>query len=292
MLAQRGGYLEPFLGSPARAREWQRQYVQSIVDRDVGRVRDVDPLSHFLSLFVVRSGALLHAAGLSRQLGLQPTTVRACVVILERLYLVRALPPWHHDAGRRLVRTPTTHAVDGTSWTTQITASNNVSSIRAARSATLFVGAELTPSSRNGWIAVVNGGSVDRRPRRRSRDRGGPLNRNPAPPVLVPTRGLTLGCPPEGGIGHDIRRDRLQRPLSASEGSWSRRSGRIVLSCTRNLIRQTPCGFSRGLAGRFSAIVTPTTNGPDSHWIASLANSRASPTICCAMSTFATSTET
>ena len=47
------GYPEPLLRSPVRARQWHRQYVRSIVDRDVldvGRVRDADALGRLLSL--------------------------------------------------------------------------------------------------------------------------------------------------------------------------------------------------------------------------------------------------
>ena len=110
-----GGYPEPLLRSPVRARQWHRQYVRSIVDRDVldvGRVRDADALGRLLSLLAVRNGEQLNTAGLSRQLGLHRTTVREYVAILERLFLVRRLLPWHRNIGRRLVRTPKMHVVD------------------------------------------------------------------------------------------------------------------------------------------------------------------------------------
>ena len=110
-----GGYPEPLLRSPARVRQWHRQYVQSIVDRDVldlGRVRDADALSRLLSLLAVRNGELCNTAGLSRQLGLYRTTIREYITILERLFLVRCLLPWHRNIDRRLVWTPKMHVVD------------------------------------------------------------------------------------------------------------------------------------------------------------------------------------
>lgn len=110
-----GGYPEPLTRSPARARQWHRQYVRSIVDRDVldvGRVRDAEGAAHLLRLLAVRNGELLNTAGLSRELGLHRKTVREYIAVLERLFLVRRLLPWHRNVGKRLVRTPKMQVVD------------------------------------------------------------------------------------------------------------------------------------------------------------------------------------
>ena len=110
-----GGYPEPLARSPARARQWYRQYIQSIVDRDVldvGRVRDAQGVARLLQLLAVRNGELLNTSGLSRELGLDRTTVREYIAVLERLFLIRRLLPWHRNIGKRLVRTPKMHIVD------------------------------------------------------------------------------------------------------------------------------------------------------------------------------------
>ena len=110
-----GGYPEPLARSPARARQWHRQYVQGIVDRDVldvGKVRDADGVARLLRLLAVRNGELLNTAGLSRELGFHRSTVREYIAVLERLFLVRRLLPWHRNVGKRLVRTPKIHLVD------------------------------------------------------------------------------------------------------------------------------------------------------------------------------------
>ena len=110
-----GGYPEPLARSKARARQWHRQYLQSIVDRDVldvGRVRDANGVARLLQLLAVRNGELLNTSGLSRELGLDRTTVREYIAVLERLFLVRRLLPWHRNVGKRLVRTPKMHVVD------------------------------------------------------------------------------------------------------------------------------------------------------------------------------------
>lgn len=110
-----GGYPEPLTRSPPRARQWHRQYVQSMVDRDVldvGKVRDADGVARLLQLLAVRNGELLNTAGLSRELGLHRSTIREYIAVLERLFLVRRLLPWHRNIGKRLVRTPKIHVVD------------------------------------------------------------------------------------------------------------------------------------------------------------------------------------
>ncbi len=60
----------------------------------------------------MRNGELLNTSGLSRELGLDRTTVREYIAVLERLFLVRRLLPWHRNVGKRLVRTPKMHVVD------------------------------------------------------------------------------------------------------------------------------------------------------------------------------------
>ncbi len=110
-----GGYPEPLTRSPSRARQWHRQYIRSIVERDVldvGRVRDADAVARLLEVLAVRNGELLNTAGLSRELGIHRQTVREYTAVLERLFLVRRLRPWHRNTGKRLVKTPKLHMVD------------------------------------------------------------------------------------------------------------------------------------------------------------------------------------
>ena len=103
-----GGYPEPLGRGPVRARQWHREYVRSIVDRyvlDVVRVRDADGVARLLQLLAARNGELLNTAGLSRDLGLRRSTVREYIAVLERLFLVRSLRPWHRRVGKRLMKT-------------------------------------------------------------------------------------------------------------------------------------------------------------------------------------------
>ncbi len=110
-----GGYPEPLTRSPARARGWHRQYLSSIIERDVqdvARVRDADELSRLLELLALRSAELLNTSKLASDLRLDRETVERYIVVLERLFLVRRLRAWHGNDSKRLIKSPKVHLLD------------------------------------------------------------------------------------------------------------------------------------------------------------------------------------
>lgn len=110
-----GGYPEPVARAPRRARQWHRQYLRSIIDRDVrdvARVRDANELARLLELLALRSAELLNVSALGDALGLRRETVDRYITVLERLFLVRRLRAWHRNPSRRLIRSPKVHLVD------------------------------------------------------------------------------------------------------------------------------------------------------------------------------------
>ena len=75
-----GGYPEPLTRTPVRSRQWHRQYLRSIIDRDVqdvARVRDARELARLLELLALRSAGLLNTSNLANTLGLHRSTVRS-----------------------------------------------------------------------------------------------------------------------------------------------------------------------------------------------------------------------
>ena len=110
-----GGYPEPLTRPPVRSRQWHRQYLRSIIDRDVqdvARVRDARELARLLELLALRSAGILNTSNLANTLGLHRSTVDTYVAVLERLFLVRRLPAWHRNPAKRLIRTPKVHLLD------------------------------------------------------------------------------------------------------------------------------------------------------------------------------------
>ena len=110
-----GGFPEPLTRSPSRARQWHRQYVHSIIERDVAyvaHVQDADEVARLLELLALRGASLLNVSTLGRQLGLHRESVARYLAVLERLFLVRRLRPWHRNAAKRLVKSPKVHLTD------------------------------------------------------------------------------------------------------------------------------------------------------------------------------------
>lgn len=110
-----GGYPEPLTRSPERARQWHRQYLKSIIDRDVqdiAQVKDGKEVGRLLEMLALRTGSLLNVLSLSKELGLHRGTVDHYLAILERLFLIRTLPSWHRHPAKRLIKTPKVHLVD------------------------------------------------------------------------------------------------------------------------------------------------------------------------------------
>ena len=110
-----GGYPEAVARAPGRARQWHRQYLRSLIDRDVkeaSQVRGAHELERLLKLLVLRTGQLLNISNLASDTGLHRETVEHYIAVLERIFLVRRLPAWHSNASKRLLRSPKVYFLD------------------------------------------------------------------------------------------------------------------------------------------------------------------------------------
>lgn len=110
-----GGYPSVLPLTPATTRAWHRQYLRTVIERDVrdvARIRDAGELARLLALLANRKGRLFRAATLAGDVDLHRGTVEHYASVLERLFLVRRLPAWHRSPGRRLIRSPKVHLVD------------------------------------------------------------------------------------------------------------------------------------------------------------------------------------
>lgn len=106
----RGGYPEAVpLASPERRRAWFDSYMTTILQRDVrdlARIERLTELPRLLALLAARPMAQLNYADLSRGTGLPQSTLKRYFALLETVFLVRLLPPWYANIGKRLVKTP------------------------------------------------------------------------------------------------------------------------------------------------------------------------------------------
>lgn len=110
-----GGYPEAQTrGAPGRSRFF-RSYVASIIGRDledVARVQNAENVERLLRVIAARSGSLASFHGMGGELGLDKNTVQSHTKILEDLFLVRRLRPWHVNLGSRQVKSPKLYVVD------------------------------------------------------------------------------------------------------------------------------------------------------------------------------------
>jgi hypothetical protein len=101
--------------SPRRRVVWYRDYIETLVQRDVrdlGRVRSLDLLPRLLALAASQTARLLNVSDLASPFQASRPTIREYVTLLERLFLLEELPPWHGNRLSRLVKTPKLHAGD------------------------------------------------------------------------------------------------------------------------------------------------------------------------------------
>ena len=110
-----GGYPEPNTRTNTRAKQWFRQYLNAIIQRDVkdiASIRDENELLRLIELIAYRTGSLLNLSNMANDLDIGRETVEKYLLILERLFLVRRLPAWHRNQAKRLVKSPKIHVVD------------------------------------------------------------------------------------------------------------------------------------------------------------------------------------
>ena len=111
----RGGYPEPNTRPPNRARQWFKQYLQTIIKNDVqnvANIRDEDDLYRLAELLALRTGNLLNTNSIATDLKMQRETIDKYISILEHLFLVYRLPAWHNNQAKRLIKAPKLHLVD------------------------------------------------------------------------------------------------------------------------------------------------------------------------------------
>jgi predicted AAA+ superfamily ATPase len=107
----RGGYPNAFLAKTDEAfHRWMENYIETFIQRDL-RVLFGAGLSpavtrNIWSMIAHHNGGILNAENFSRALGITGPTVKKYLQFLEAAYLIRQLPPWFANSGKRLVKAP------------------------------------------------------------------------------------------------------------------------------------------------------------------------------------------
>lgn len=109
----RGGYPDAYLAeSDEAAQEWCDDFVTSYIERTLpllGVSSTPLLLRRLCSMLAHLQGCTLNLSNLSNSLGIDGKTVRHYIDLLEGLYLLRSLPAFSANAGKRLTKSPKTY---------------------------------------------------------------------------------------------------------------------------------------------------------------------------------------
>jgi len=112
----RGGFPESLLASNAtRSLRWRQDFIRTYLERDIpqfGPRIAAETLRRFWSMLAHYQGGLLNTAQLARNLGVDAKTAGGYLDLLVDLLLVRRLPPWHANLGKRLVKSSKVYVRD------------------------------------------------------------------------------------------------------------------------------------------------------------------------------------
>lgn len=116
VLWRRGGLPRSLLATsdPASLR-WRREYIRTFLERDIpalGLRLAPATLQRFWHMLAHYSGQLWNGAELARAFGVSESTVRHYLDILMSTCMVRILPPWHDNLGKRQVKAPKVYLAD------------------------------------------------------------------------------------------------------------------------------------------------------------------------------------
>jgi predicted AAA+ superfamily ATPase len=112
----RGGLPRSFLAeSDPDSAVWRENFIRTYLERDIpllGPRVPSETLRRFWTMLAHGQGTLLNAANLARALAVDGKTVAKYLDLMVDLLLVRRLPPFHANVGKRLVKSPKTYVQD------------------------------------------------------------------------------------------------------------------------------------------------------------------------------------
>jgi hypothetical protein len=115
-IMQRGGFPEPCLAETAEdADRWRRQYFTDLIREDVvefSRLHEINAMRLFVEMLRERVGSPLSLASIARDLAVAPNTLKRYLDILQALYIVFTVPPWHDNVARAILRAPKVYFFD------------------------------------------------------------------------------------------------------------------------------------------------------------------------------------
>lgn len=112
----KGGYPSAIARSSDKRRNiWYRDYITSILQRDIkdiSNIKNLEILPKLLALSASQTARLFNASDLAAPFGISRPTIRDYLALLEQIFLIEQLQPWHSNRLSRLIKTPKMHMTD------------------------------------------------------------------------------------------------------------------------------------------------------------------------------------
>ena len=111
-----GGYPSVLALPPGRQRiDWYSDYISSRLRKDISdfsRISMLNLLPQLLALSATQTAGLFNLSSLASSFQLSRPTISNYVKLLEMVFLLERLHPWHSNRQSRLVKTPKIHIAD------------------------------------------------------------------------------------------------------------------------------------------------------------------------------------
>jgi predicted AAA+ superfamily ATPase len=105
-----GGFPEPFLnGTPRFYNRWKRSHLDIILKQDLidlENIQQITQVETLIQLLKNRVGSPISYSSLARDLQCSDKTVKRWLTILEDMYVVFKVPPFHQNIARAIQKTP------------------------------------------------------------------------------------------------------------------------------------------------------------------------------------------
>ncbi len=107
----RGGFPDSFnAGSDGASLKWRRDFISDFLQRDLPALAEsrlsAQQLRRLLLLLAAHNGSAVNASSIGREIGVDFKTVQRYLDILEGAYILRVLPPFFANVGKRVRKAP------------------------------------------------------------------------------------------------------------------------------------------------------------------------------------------
>jgi hypothetical protein len=112
----RGGFPDSYLAASAMASaEWRRSFIQTFLEKDLpqlGIMIRSTTLRRFWTMLAHYHGQTWNSSEFARAFGVADNTVRNYLDLLTSALVVRQLPPWYENIGKRQLKAPKIYVAD------------------------------------------------------------------------------------------------------------------------------------------------------------------------------------